>query len=94
MSQADHIRGLEAKCRAQARQLTIMREAAEDRNAMLDASGVIVNCTGCFRGGPKGWELLTHAEIEARVVHAEDIAKRLRTWWTNIQWRLKDGGEA
>lgn len=91
MSQADHIRGLEEKNRQLKWQLTIMREAAERRNALLDATGFVVSCTGCFRGGPAGWEKLTHEEIEMRVQQAEEVAHRLRLWWKNTKWRLANG---
>lgn len=63
--------------------VTRQREALEDRNRTLFATGLIVSCTGCRAGAPDNWQDLT----EDRVAEVELLAKRLRTWFDNDQWK-------
>ena len=60
-----------------------MQEKAEYFNNVQYATGLIVNCTGCDRGGPDHFENLTEEKVQA----VEMLARRLRTWWNNHNGR-------
>lgn len=80
---AAHMADLEIKNARLKDEVRTMQVAAEKHNRRNYATGLIVNCTGCDRGGPANFEGLT----EERVQEVERIAARLRTWWTNHQSR-------
>jgi AmiR/NasT family two-component response regulator len=81
-----HVADLETKCKRLRKEVRTMQEAAERHNKIAYATGLIVNCTGCDEGQPfNGLEL-----TEERVAEVERIAARLRTWFENHQYRLKN----
>jgi len=88
-----HLADLEVKNDRLKREVRLMQEKAEVFNIKLDATGLIVHCTGCLRGAPANYEDLT----EERVIEVENIAARLRVWWNNNRKRIgkvKDSADA
>jgi hypothetical protein len=79
LRRAVHVADLEQKNKKLRSEIRVMQECAERHNREAYATGLIVNCTGCERGGPFNANELT----EERVRQVELIAKRLRTWWDN-----------
>lgn len=78
-----HVSDLEEKCKKLRREVREMQVKAEVHNKQLFATGLIVNCTGCDRGGPLNGDELT----EERVREIERIAARVRTWFNNHKHR-------
>lgn len=78
-----HVADLEAKCKRLAKEVRSMQVAAERHNLINFATGYVVRCTGCDRGGPANYEDLT----EEKVLAVERVANRLRTWFNNHQYR-------
>lgn len=89
LNHAMHVADLELKVKRQAETIREMQEKAERFNKLLFATGYIVNCTGCEAGSPDKAEELT----EEKVQYVEMLAKRLRTWWDNHQYRIKQNQE-
>lgn len=83
LNHALHMADLEAKVKRQSREIRLMQECAEHHNRESYATGLIVRCTGCDAGMPFNGAELT----EDRVREVECIASRLRTWFTNHQYR-------
>lgn len=86
---AQHVADLESKNKKLREEVREMQVCAERHNRLLYATGLIVNCTGCDRGGPFNAEELT----EEKVNEVELLARRLRSWWNNHQWRLRRAAE-
>ncbi len=83
--QADYIRSLERKIVNLKQQVTVLREAQEDRNRQLKATKLIVYCSGGCPGGVPDKDYIT----EEVVAEAERNTVRLRKWWENRKFRLK-----
>ena len=83
LRRASHIRDLGEKVKKLRRTVRHLQECAESKNNQLYATGLIVNCTGCEAGRPCNAENLT----EEKVQQVELIARRLRVWWNNHNWR-------
>lgn len=84
IGRACHIYDLEEKVKKIQREITNQREAAEDRNHLLEAANLIVNCTGGCDNSFMGQENKINEKI---VCEVEMIAKRLRSWWGNYRSR-------
>ena len=82
---AQHMADLEQKNAVLKQEIRAMQIAAERHNVESYATGLIVNCTGCWWGRPADAESLTEEEVAA----VEGIARRLRTWWEGEKWRRK-----
>ena len=85
LARAQHMADLEQKNAVLKLEIRQMQIAAERHNVESYATGLIVNCTGCWWGRPADAESLTEEEVAA----VEGIARRLRTWWEGEKWRRK-----
>lgn len=84
IGRACHIHDLEEKNNRLKAEITHQREAAEYRNRQLIASNLIVSCSGGCETGIMGCKDKINEEVVAEV---ERTAKRLRSWWTNYQFK-------
>lgn len=83
LDRAKHMGDLEAKVKRLRETVRQMQLDAEDKNRQVQATGLIVNCTGCEGGGPREKERLNEDVVQ----HVERIAKRLRAWWSGENYR-------
>ena len=76
------------------RQIDIQRRSLEEKNIQLAAMHYVWCSGGCVGGvhryDGQGPEAVTEAIVEA----AEHNTKRLRSWWTNRQGKLRRQQEA
>lgn len=84
IGRACHIHDLEKKIKHLQLEVTHQREAAEYRNRQLQATNLIVSCSGGCESGIMGSRDRINEEMVSGV---ERIAKRLRSWWTNYQFK-------
>lgn len=89
LNRALHMADLENKVKELQNNIRTMQEKAEYFNKVLYATGLIVNCTGCFRGRPKGGEYLT----EEKMRQLEHLVSRIRIWFNNHKWRMRPDNE-
>lgn len=82
---AEHWNALNDKVRKLKHEITTLREVAEHRNRQMKAVKYIVYCTACMAGGPSNKDTITEQEVS----DVEQVAKRLRGWWTNVEYRRK-----
>ena len=83
---AEEVAALKQLAERQAANIRRMQLSLERRNRELDALHYVW-CTGGCQGGVHRWtdELITREVVE----HAERQAQRLRTWYQNVEYRLK-----
>lgn len=74
-----HLGDLEKKNKNLKKEVRNMQIKAEEFNRKLYATGLIVNCTGCWGGRPFEGEKLTQEKVD-EIIH---LANRLKSWWTN-----------
>lgn len=89
LNRALHMTDLEVKNAALQDEVRGMQEKAQYFNKVLYATGLITNCTGCFRGRPKGGEYLTEEKMRT----LEHLVSRIRIWFNNHKWRMKPDNE-
>lgn len=83
--EVQHLHDLEVKNERLKDEVRRMQLKAEKFDRRLYATGLIVRCSGgCLPGAPANYEDLT----EERVVEVENIAARLRSWWTHNRKRI------
>jgi hypothetical protein len=90
-NQADKIKELETVLRGQRHQLKVLNDSLRKKNLMLDALHYVW-CDGGCEGGVHRFEEMENIPLTEDIVRkAEYMALRLRTWFTNKQYRDKKG---